>query len=83
MLIICSVAYRYVNLHPYRGLYQYKWSYWHHTFSNPSHCMEIHRVGDSRRTVNTSDSPHIPDQLGAENACQMLIYCHDMRSGLN
>ena len=21
----------------------YKWSYWHHTFSNPSHCIEIHR----------------------------------------
>ena len=49
-------------------LYQYKWGYWHRTFSDPSHCIEIHQVGDSRRTVNTPDSPHISDQLGAENA---------------
>ena len=27
------------------------------------------RVGDNRGTVNTSTSPHIFDQLGAENAC--------------
>ena len=27
------------------------------------------RVGDNRGTVNTATSPHIFDQLGAENAC--------------
>ena len=27
------------------------------------------RVGNNKGTVNTSTSPHIFDQLGAENAC--------------
>ena len=30
--------------------------------------IEIYRVGDNRRTVNTSTTPHIWDQLGTENA---------------
>ena len=33
----------------------------------------IHRVGDNGRTVNTSTSPHISDQLGTENACLTLL----------
>ena len=31
-------------------------------------CLNL-RVGDNRGTVNTSTSPHIFYQLGAENAC--------------
>ena len=33
----------------------------------------IYRVGDNRRTVNTSTTPHISDQLGTENACETLL----------
>ena len=52
------------NLHPYREGY----TNINTNLSDPSHCIEIHRVGNNR-TVNTSDSPHISDQFGAENAC--------------
>ena len=30
-------------------------------------------VGDDRRTVTTSTTPHISDQLGTENACETLL----------
>ena len=33
----------------------------------------IHRVGDNGRTVNTSTSRHISDQLGTENVCLTLL----------
>ena len=51
---ICSVAYRYVLLHPYREGYTNINGVIGITFSDPYHCIEIHRVGDNRRTVNMS-----------------------------
>ena len=33
----------------------------------------IYRVGDNRRTVNTSTTPHISDQLWTENECETLL----------
>ena len=33
----------------------------------------IYRVGDNRRTVNTSTTPHICHQLGTENVCKTLL----------
>ena len=35
--------------------------------------IEIYRVCDNRRTVNTSTSPHISDQLGTENVWETLL----------
>ena len=35
--------------------------------------IEIYRVGDDRRTVNTSTTPHISEQSGTENACKTLL----------
>ena len=54
---------------------------------DPSHCLAKFtgcRMGDNRRTVNTSTSPHISDQLGTENVREtvMLIYRGAMSSGL-
>ena len=43
-----------IDVYMSSGLYQYKSSYWHHTFSDLSHWAEIYLVGDDRRTVNTS-----------------------------
>ena len=58
-------------------------------FRDPSRCLAKFtgcQVGDNdnRRTVNTSTSPHISDQLGTENVREtvMLIYCSAMSSGL-
>ena len=47
-------------------------------FRDISRCLskwfiEIYRVGDNRRTVNTSTTPHICDQLGTESACKTLL----------
>ena len=39
-----------------------------------SPAVKIYRVGDNRRTVNTSTTPHIADQLGTENACKTLLW---------
>ena len=55
--------------------------FWHHILAiSPAVCqngsqmfIEIYRVGDNRRTVNTSTTPHIWDQLGTENACKTLF----------
>ena len=47
-------------------------SSWHHILAI-SPAVEIHRLGDNRRTVNTSTTPHISDQLGTENACKTLL----------
>ena len=49
--------------------------------------IEIYRVGDNRRTVNTSTSPHISGQLGTTTRVKycyqiMLIYRKAMSSGL-
>ena len=35
--------------------------------------IEIYRVGDNRRTVNSSTSLHISDQLGTENVWETLL----------
>ena len=55
--------------------------FWHHILAlSPAVCwngsqmfIEIYRVGDNRRTVNTSMTPHIWYQLGTENACKTLF----------
>ena len=55
--------------------------FWHHILAIfPAVCrngsqmfIEIYRVGDNRRTVNTSTTPYIWDQLGTENACKTLF----------
>ena len=43
--------------------------------------IEIYRVGDNRRTVNTSTSPHISDQVGdrkrARNGYVDLSLCYE------
>ena len=56
-------------------------SSWHHILAIS---LEIYRVIDTKKTVNTSTSPQISDQLGTENACKtvMLIYRYDTSSGL-
>ena len=45
-------------------------------FNDLSRCVtfiiEIYRVGDIRRTVKTSTTPHISDQSGTEKACKTL-----------
>ena len=38
-----------------------------------SPAIKNYRVGDNRRTVNTSTTPHISDQLGTENVCETLL----------
>ena len=56
-------------------------SSWHHILAISP---EIYRVIDTRKTVNTSTSPEISDQVGTENACKtvMLIYRYHTSSGL-
>ena len=44
----------------------------HHSLAI-SPAVKIYQVGDNRRTVNTSTTPHISDQLGTENACETLF----------
>ena len=41
----------------------------------PSHpqFIEIYRVGDNKRTANTSTRPHISDKSGTKNACKILL----------
>ena len=48
-------------------------SYWHHILAISPLCVEIYRMGNNRRTVNTSTTPHISDQSGTENACKKLL----------
>ena len=82
-MFVCSVASRYVYSYIYiEGLSQYISSYWHHTFSDLS--LEIYRVSDNRKTVNTSTVPTFLISWGRKCAFNfaMLIYRHDMRSGL-
>ena len=48
----------------------------YYIFNHLSQCtgmIKIYRVGDSRRTVNTSTTPHISDQLWTENECETLL----------
>ena len=45
-------------------------------FNHLSQCtgmIGIYRVGDNRRTINTSTTPHISDQLWTENECKTLL----------
>ena len=82
-MFVSSVAYRYVMfISISRGLYQYISSYWHHTFSDLS--LEIYRVGDNRWTINTSTVRTL--LISWDRKCWlnivMLIYRHDMKSGL-
>ena len=52
-------------------IYRNMSSYRHHILAI-SPAVKIYRVGDNRRTVNTSTTPHISDQLGTENVCKTL-----------
>ena len=71
---LSSVTYIYIYIK--RHIY-----FWHHILAiSPAVCqngsqmfIEIYRVGDNRRIVNTSTTPHIWDQLGTENACKTLF----------
>ena len=81
----CSYVVLPINMYISSGLYQYKSSYWHHTLSNLSHCTKIYRVGDNKRTVNMSTVRTFLISWG-QKTCKLniviLIYRHDMRSGL-
>ena len=66
-----------------RGLYIHIYIYissaWHHIFAiipppPPPIFIEIYRVGNNRRTVNTSKILHISDQLGTENVWETLCW---------
>ena len=48
-------------------------SSWHDILVISPAVKIIYRVGDNRRTVNTSKIPHIFDQLGTENARKTLL----------
>ena len=47
-------------------------SSWHHILAI-SLAVKIYWVGDNRRTVNTSTTLHISDQMGTENVCKTLL----------
>ena len=73
--IIESVIYIYISIYIYIERYV---EFMASQFSDISRCLskwfiEIYRVGDNIRTVNTSSTPHIRDQLGTENACKTLL----------
>ena len=72
--MIFSVAYPYRKFMSIieRVIYIYISSYWH-IFAIPPVFIEIYRVGDNRRTVNSSTSLHISDQLGTENVWETLL----------
>ena len=60
-MFICSVAYQYLYSYTYQEVY---------TNIVISPTVEIYRVGDNIRTVNTSTVRIFnSDQLGAENVC--------------
>ena len=75
---LSRVWYIYIYIYTYRERHI---CFWHHILAiSPAVCrngsqmfIEIYRVGDNRRTVNTSTTPHIWDQLGTENACKILF----------
>ena len=75
---LSRVWYIYIYIYIYRERQIF---FWHHILAiSPAVCrngsqmfIEIYRVGDNRRTVNTSTTPHIWDQLGTENACKTLF----------
>ena len=66
MSIIERVIYIYIYI-------SYIYSSWHHIFAIPPVFIEIYRVGDNRRPVNSSTSLHISDQLGTENVWETLL----------
>ena len=76
--VIQSVIYMYIYIYRER---ERERCFWHHILAisrdvcrNGSQMfIEIYRVGDNRRTVNTSATPHICDQLGTENTCKTLF----------
>ena len=63
----------------WEGDYIYIYNVYTNMSSSRHHILAIspavkhYRVGDNRRTVNTSTTPHISDQLGIENACKTLL----------
>ena len=77
--MIFSVAYPYrksvsiVERVIYIYIYIYISSSWHHIFATLPVFIEIYRVGDNRRPVNSSTSLHISDQLGTENVWETLL----------
>ena len=60
------------RLYPIIYIYTNMSSSRHHILAI-SPAVKIYRVGDNRRTVNTSTTPHISDQLGTENVCKTLL----------
>ena len=72
--MIFSVAHRYRKSMSIieRVIYIYIYIY-HHIFAIPFVFIEIYRVGDNRRPVNSSTSLHISDKLGAENVWETLL----------
>ena len=83
-MFICSVAYRYVCLYTYREGYSNINQVIGIILLAISPTVEIYRVGDNRRTVNTS-TVRIFWSVGDKKrvlSIVMLIYRHDMRSGL-
>ena len=82
-MILCF-AYPYRKCMSIIDIYIYISSSWHHIFhifaippvfscSEQLVFIEIYRVGDNRRTVNSSTSLHISDQLGTENVWETLL----------
>ena len=63
----------------------YMSSSWHRILMTS---LEIYMVGDNRRTVKTSTTPHISGQLGTKKSCKILLcwfivmiwvlVCHNM-----
>ena len=80
--MIFSVAYLYrlllrglISLYTYIYIYIYSYQLYieflHSILAIPP---AVYRVGDNGRTVNTSTSSHISDQLGTENA-GLTLFC--------
>ena len=71
--MIFSVAYQYRKSMSIIERVIYISSSWHHIFAIPPVFIEIYRVGDNRRPVNSSTSLHICDQLGTGNVWETLL----------
>ena len=79
--IIEWYIYIYIYIYIERERERHMSSFWHHILAiSPAVCRNgsqwfigIYRMGDNRRAVNTSTTPHICDQLGTENARKTLL----------
>ena len=70
--MIFSVAHRYRKSMSIMERVIYIYIYYH-IFAIPLMFIEIYRVGDNRRPVNSSTSLHISDKLGTENVWETLL----------